>query len=184
MIAAALSRIAYLRYLLQPGFWRWLVHRIDFLVTDEIRGWVQRPHPAHCHIHPSVSFRSPQNIEFAEHTRVQNHCILWASPKSRIFIGKWSGLGPHTKIFSSNHEFAPGKPYHTQPWREADVIIGEDCWIGAGTIIVAGVTIGDRCVVAAGSVVTKSIPPDSIAAGVPARVIKTRSAPPGSESSS
>ena len=56
--------------------------------------------------------------------------------------------------------------------KSAPVVIGEDCFIGAGTTILKGVTIGDRVVIGAGSVVTKSIPADCIAAGNPCRVIK------------
>ena len=54
------------------------------------------------------------------------------------------------------------------------VIIGRDCWIGHGVIIMAGVNIGDGAIVAAGSVVTKSIPSCSIFGGIPARYIKKR----------
>ena len=77
-------------------------------------------------------------------------------------------------MFSSNHTVVPGLPYHKQPWREADIVIGRDVWVGAGSIIVAGVTIGDGTVVAAGSVVTRDLPPMSIAAGVPAKTIANR----------
>ena len=55
----------------------------------------------------------------------------------------------------------------------APIIIGNDVYIGMETIILPGVTIGNRCVIGAGSVVTKDIPDNSVAAGVPARVIKT-----------
>jgi acetyltransferase-like isoleucine patch superfamily enzyme len=52
------------------------------------------------------------------------------------------------------------------------ICIDDDCWIGANVVITAGVNIGKHCVIAAGSVVTKNIPPYSIAAGNPAKVIK------------
>ena len=52
------------------------------------------------------------------------------------------------------------------------VTIGNDCWFGANVVVCPGVTIGDNCVIGAGSVVTKSIPANSFAAGVPARVIR------------
>jgi len=52
--------------------------------------------------------------------------------------------------------------------------IGSDVWIGANVIIKAGVTIGDGCFIGAGSVVTKDIPPFSVAAGNPCRVIRPR----------
>ena len=52
------------------------------------------------------------------------------------------------------------------------VVIGNDCWFGAGVTVCPGVTIGDGCVIGAGSVVTRDIPPMSFAAGVPCRVIR------------
>lgn len=55
----------------------------------------------------------------------------------------------------------------------APIIIGDDVYIGIGAILLPGVRIGSRCVIGAGSVVTKDIPPNSVAAGVPAHVIKT-----------
>jgi acetyltransferase-like isoleucine patch superfamily enzyme len=55
----------------------------------------------------------------------------------------------------------------------APISIGNDVYLGLRTLIMPGVTIGNRCIIGAGSVVTKSIPDNSVAAGVPARVIKT-----------
>lgn len=52
------------------------------------------------------------------------------------------------------------------------VHIGSDCWFGASVTVCPGVTIGDNCVIGAGSVVTRDIPPNSFAAGVPCRVIR------------
>lgn len=54
------------------------------------------------------------------------------------------------------------------------VVIGNDVWIGAHAVILAGVAIGDGSVIAAGAVVTKDVAPYSVVAGVPARVIKKR----------
>jgi maltose O-acetyltransferase len=53
------------------------------------------------------------------------------------------------------------------------VVIGNNVWVGGGAIINPGVKIGDNAVIGAGSVVTKDIPPDAVAAGNPARIIKT-----------
>jgi len=55
----------------------------------------------------------------------------------------------------------------------APIVIGNDVYIGMRTIILPGVTIGNRCIIGAGSVVTRSIPDNTVAAGVPARVIKS-----------
>ncbi len=55
----------------------------------------------------------------------------------------------------------------------SDASIGRDVWIGANAVILPGVTIGDGAVIAAGAVVTKDVPENTVAGGVPARVIKT-----------
>lgn len=174
MIAGILERISYVRLLFKASTFRWAIAGFDSLVHDHLLPWseLQREFPSN--VHPSVSIRCAANIHVAKHTRIQKDVVLWASPRSHIRIGEFTGLGPGTMIFSSNHQFKLGEPYYTQPWTEKDVTIGRDVWVGAGTLIMPGVTIGDCCVLAAGSVVTRDIPPNSLAAGVPARVLRVR----------
>jgi acetyltransferase-like isoleucine patch superfamily enzyme len=72
-----------------------------------------------------------------------------------------------------NHEYRDVTlPIHEQKIITAPIVIEDDCWIAANSVITAGVTIGKHSVVAGGAVVTKSIPPYSVAAGNPAKVIK------------
>lgn len=174
MISAIGRRLVYVKYLLKPGVWRWIVDRIDYTVTDHIQPWSVLRRGTKNHIHPSVSFRRAENVVLGHHVRIQPNCCLWASPNSKIVIGDHTGIGPGTLIFSSNHRFEPGVPYHMQPWVEKGVTIGRDVWVGAGCIILPGVTIGDGCILAAGSVVTKDLPPGVVAAGVPAKIVKQR----------
>jgi len=169
-----LDRLGYIRLLFRGSTWAWLIRAIDYTVEDHLHGWARLRRGAHCEIHPSVGFRCGENIELGNHTRIQPNCLLWASPHARITVGDYSGIGPGSMLFTSNHRFAPGVPYHQQEWNEADIHVGRDVWIGAGSIILSGVTIGDGCVVAAGSVVTKDLAPNSIAVGAPARVIRSR----------
>lgn len=63
---------------------------------------------------------------------------------------------------------------NVQPYVQKDIIVGNDVWLGANSVILAGTTIGDGTIVAAGAVVTKDLPPYVIAAGIPARPIKAR----------
>jgi acetyltransferase-like isoleucine patch superfamily enzyme len=174
MIGALARRVAYLRFLFAPGFWRWLVAKIDYQVTDHIIPWTQLPRRERTIIHPSVTFRRAENIEIGSHVRIQPYCALWASPNAKIIVGQYSGIGPGTVIFSSNHQFVPGVPYHRQPWTERTVTSGADVWVGARCVILPGVTIGEGAVVAAGSVVTKDVPAGAVVGGVPAKIIKTR----------
>lgn len=92
-----------------------------------------------------------------------------------ITIGNDVIMGPNVQIFSENHNFSDGSiTIQKQGVTKQSVIIGNNCWIGASAIILAGVAIGDGCVIAAGSVVNISVPPNSVVAGVPAKVIKSR----------
>jgi acetyltransferase-like isoleucine patch superfamily enzyme len=94
-----------------------------------------------------------------------------------ITIGNDVIFGPNVQVFSENHNFSDlDLPIKDQGVARQAVTIGNNCWIGASSIILAGVHIGHGCVIAAGSVVTKSIPENSIVAGVPAKIIKHRDA--------
>ena len=92
-----------------------------------------------------------------------------------VRIGDDVIMGPGVRIFSENHAFEDvDRPIRAQGEHRAPTIIHDDCWIGAGATILAGVTVGAGCVVAAGAVLTRSVPPYSIVAGVPARVVRSR----------
>ena len=72
-----------------------------------------------------------------------------------------------------NHEYSDvTQPIYKQKILVAEITIEDDCWIAANSVITAGVTIGKHSVVAGGSVVTKSVPPYSVVAGNPAKIIK------------
>ncbi|MCY7421251.1 MAG: acyltransferase [Chitinophagaceae bacterium] len=90
-----------------------------------------------------------------------------------VTIGNNVILAQNVVISGLNHGYENvNLPIHMQPVNVHEIIIEDDCWVGANVVIIAGVTIGKHSVVAGGSVVTKNIPPFSVAAGNPARVIK------------
>lgn len=92
-----------------------------------------------------------------------------------IEIGNNVMMSPRVSIYSENHNFADANiPMIQQGVTRSYVKIEDDCWIAANSVILAGVTIGRGTVVAAGSVVTKDVPPFSIIAGNPARIITSR----------
>lgn len=92
-----------------------------------------------------------------------------------IEIGDNVMFSPRVSIYAENHVFDhPDIPIKEQGVKRSFVKIEDDCWIASNSVILAGVTIGKGSVVAAGSVVTKDVPPYSVVAGVPAKIIKTR----------
>jgi len=79
-----------------------------------------------------------------------------------------------------NHEYTDvNTPIQEQKILVSPIVVEDDCWIAANSVITAGVTIGKHSVIAAGAVVTKNIPPNSVAAGNPAKVIKQYDATTG-----
>jgi acetyltransferase-like isoleucine patch superfamily enzyme len=92
-----------------------------------------------------------------------------------VKIGSNVIMGPGVRIFSENHNFQNiDRPIRVQGVTRKEVVIEDDCWIGAGATLLAGVHVGRGSVIAAGSVVTKDVLPNTVVAGVPASVIKHR----------
>ena len=90
-----------------------------------------------------------------------------------VTIGDGVMMGSGILITDNDHGIDPTLPnFRNQPLITKKVKIGDGCWIGERASILGGVEIGEHCIIAAGAVVTKSIPPYSIAGGVPAKVIK------------
>ena len=99
---------------------------------------------------------------------------------SKIAIGGGTLLAPNCQLYTAHHPIMPNERIVTENGEcvkvgcESDPIaVGENCWIGGGTIITPGVTIGDNVVVGAGSIVTRDIPSNVVAAGAPCRVLRS-----------
>jgi acetyltransferase-like isoleucine patch superfamily enzyme len=96
-----------------------------------------------------------------------------------ITVGNGVMFGPRVTLLCGDHEFeTPGQPmfkvHAKRPGRSGPIVIEDDVWVGANVTILKGVRVGKGSVIAAGSVVVKSIPPNSVVAGVPARVLRPR----------
>ncbi len=88
-----------------------------------------------------------------------------------IFIGDDCQIGPGCHIVTAQHPVCPALRRHKLQYNKP-VRLGNNVWLGAGAIILPGVTVGDDAIVAAGSVVTRDVEPGVIVAGSPARVLR------------
>ena len=124
---------------------------------------------------PNVSLRNGERITVGARTQIGERVYLWAGDESgRIMIGEHCRFGPEVFVTASDYGLLPDQPIAYQERHERDVVIGDDVWLGARVFVGAGVTIGNGCVVSAGSVVTKSLPDNSVAVGIPARIVRRR----------
>ncbi len=117
----------------------------------------------------------PQNVEIGDHCSINHGCYIHGG--GGVIIGNNVRIAPHVCIISMEHEYRkPNVPIRLQGYRREPIIIEDDVWIGANAVILKGVRIGRGSVIAAGSVVTRDVPPYSVVAGVPAKLIKRRGA--------
>ena len=131
----------------------------------------------------SLNSQSGGKIILGDYFKMGIGCVINAVDS--VTIGNYTAMADNVHITdNNNHPVNPSyRKYmringddESRRWKHsahAPVVIGENCWIGRNVSIMKGVTIGDNCVIAANSVVTKSIPANCIAAGNPAKVVKT-----------
>ena len=109
------------------------------------------------------------DVIIGDHTRIGLHNTIIGP----VDIGSHVNLAQGITVTALNHNFSDTKKrIDEQGVSTNPVTIEDDVWVGANAVILPGVTIGEHCVVAAGAVVTKDVPPHSLVAGVPAKVIK------------
>ena len=91
---------------------------------------------------------------------------------THIYVGDYTMFGPNVTVATAGHPILPALREQVYQYN-FPVRIGRNCWIGAGVVIVPGVTIGENTVIGAGSLVTKDIPANVVAVGNPCRVLRT-----------
>lgn len=119
-----------------------------------------------------VYLRYFKNIEIGDNVAINRGCQLYTSfhLSKKIYIGNNVTISPNVKFYAAAQDYH----YASMPDIAEDITIEDDSWICANCIILPGITIGKGSVIGAGSVVSKNIPPNSVAVGNPARVIKKR----------
>lgn len=129
--------------------------------------------------------QGPITFHYGKHTKIGKHTFInfnfTVQDDASVTIGDHCNFGPNVTIVTPVHPMLPderrcmldNEGSRKRLCYAKPVQIGNDCWFGANVTICPGVTIGDNCVIGAGSVVTRDIPSDSFAAGVPCKVIRT-----------
>jgi len=140
----------------------------------------------------------PNGIEIGDGTLIMHHAELHVynfrnMPHSGIWVGRNSLIGeynvirgqggvtigdrvyfaPLVQVLAVNHVYEdPDRPFIEQGITAQGIVIEDDVWVGAGAIITDGVRVGHGAVIGAGAVVTRDVPPHTVVAGVPARVVR------------
>jgi len=112
-------------------------------------------------------------LKIGDRVNINHNVMLGASDNGEIIIGNDVLVGPNVVIRASNHVSSQKDiPINQQGHAAGRIVIEDDVWIGANSVILPNITIGKGAVIGAGSVVTKDVPFYSLAGGVPAKVIK------------
>lgn len=129
---------------------------------------------SHCRIFTSVNYRNiGRYIRIGDNVGIGDYSSVAGS--GGLTIGRGTIIGPYFSAHPENHVFDNlDDDIRSQGTVRAEIIIGQNCWIGAKVTILSGVTIGSGCVIGAGSVVTKDLSSNSIAVGVPAKLMRKR----------
>lgn len=117
---------------------------------------------------PPVYTDFGKNIKIGKDVFVNSGCCF--QDQGGVTLGDGCLVGHNVVFATLDHDKCPSR---RGDMTAAPIVVGKDVWIGAHATILKGVTIGDGAIVAAGAVVTRDVPPNTIAAGVPARVVKT-----------
>ena len=137
----------------------WKAHFVSFGDGSKISEYVKISHP--------------YRISLGKESHVTNRSNL--DGRGGITIGDYVLIGFESIILTTMHVYRdPSLPIKLQGVEQKPVVIGNDVWLGTRAIVLPGVTIGDGAIVGAGAVVTKDVPPYTIVAGVPARIVGMR----------
>ncbi len=115
-----------------------------------------------------VVIRHPELVVIGNNVAINEFVHIWAG--GGVQIGDDTMIASHCVITSQTHSI--GVSLYRETLECKRVVIGKNVWIGAGSIILPGMTIGDNSVIGAGSVVTKNVPEGCVVAGVPAQILR------------
>ncbi len=123
-----------------------------------------------CYIEPPLHANwGGRHIHFGQSVFVNFN--FTAVDDTHIFVGDYTMLGPNVTIATAGHPILPELRQQGYQFN-MPVRIGKNCWLGAGVIVLPGVTVGDNTVIGAGSIVTKDIPANVVAVGNPCKILR------------
>lgn len=155
---------------------KWLINIFAYHAIHNVRGR-RIAKIGKSNIHPTAIIREGEHVTIGDNCLINHNCLIQAgkSPAGYIKIGNYVHTGVNVMMMAFNHGFYTREiPTKEQDYMDAPIVINDDVWIGAGSIILAGVTIGKGAIIAAGAVVNKDVPDYAIVGGVPATVLKYR----------
>ncbi len=123
-----------------------------------------------CYIEPPFhSNFGGKHCHFGHHVYANFNLTL--VDDTHIYVGDYTMLGPNVTIATAGHPIEPSLRKKAYQYN-FPVHIGKNCWLGAGVIVLPGITIGDNVIIGAGSVVTKDLPSNVIAVGNPCKIMR------------
>lgn len=124
------------------------------------------------HLRANVDFgNDPSGITIGDGCYINRRCTFFADWGCTITLGCNVWLGPEVMLWTGTHEVGPSAQRCGDGLMQP-ITIGDGCWLGARATVLAGVTVGSGGIVGAAALVNKDVPPNSVAAGVPARVLR------------
>ena len=158
-------------------FMKWWLNYKAYKIINMVSGRRTITIGKYTNIHPTTIIRYGENIKIGSHCLINHNNLLQPGkgPNGTITIGNYVHTGMNVMFMAFNHGFYTKEiPTKEQDYLDAPIVVEDDVWIGAGSIILAGVTIGKGAIIAAGAVVNKDVPQYAIVGGVPAKILKRR----------
>ena len=152
-----------------------LVYDFNATRPSEIERRTELLHQIFAEVGEGCYIEPPLRANWGSHTHLGNHVYanfnLTLVDDTHVYIGDHVMIGPNVTISAAGHPIEPNLRREAMQFN-MPVRIEENVWIGAGAILLPGVTIGKNSVIGAGSVVTRDIPENVVAVGVPCRVLR------------